>query len=227
MAKRWLSVPEIAEELGVNRQRVYRYISKCRIDYDKKLKNVNYYGEPTIKRVREHFVAIARVSDTGSKNTSDTEKTEKAALIPDIKLKKSDTKSRVSVQENDTAIQDSDTEEDSKSLTYKGIKGDSVAVQAVLEDYRQQFEALKQQLAQKDKQLETKDKQMSEKDEQLSKVYKLLDQQQQLELGTQKRLKALETGNDLSKDKAEDVEKARNEPKTPETAKKRHWWQRR
>lgn len=217
-------MPEIAEELGVNRQRVYRYISKCRIDYDKKLKNVNYYGEPTIKRIREHFVAIARVSDTGAKSASDTGKT---AQTPDIEPKNSDTKSRVSVQENDTAIQDSDTGEDSKSLTYKGVKGDSVAVQAVLEDYRQQFEVLKQQLAQKDKQLETKDKQMSEKDEQLSKVYKLLDQQQQLELGTQKRLKALETGNDLSTDKPEEVEKVRNEPKTPETAKKRHWWQRR
>ncbi|MCG0836055.1 RepB [Lactiplantibacillus plantarum] len=220
-------MPEIAEELGVNRQRVYRYISKCRIDYDKKLKNVNYYGEPTIKRIREHFVAIARVSDTGAKSASDTGKTEKAAQTPDIEPKKSDTKNRVSVQENDTAIQDSDTEEDSKSLTYKGIKGDSVAVQAILEDYRQQFKVLKQQLAQKDKQLETKDKQMSEKDEQLSKVYKLLDQQQQLELGTQKRLKTLETGSDLSTDKPEEVEKVRNEPKTPETAKKRHWWQRR
>lgn len=220
-------MPEIAEELGINRQRVYRYISKYRIDYDKKLKNVNYYGEPIVKQIQEHFTVVDRVSDTGSKNTSDTEKTEKAALIPDIKLKKSDTKSRVSVQENDTTIQDSDTEEDSKSLTYKGIKGDSVAVQAVLEDYRQQFEVLKQQLAQKDKQLETKDKQMSEKDEQLSKVYKLLDQQQQLELGTQKRLKLLETGNDLSTDKTEEVEKVRDEPKTPETAKKRHWWQRR
>jgi chromosome segregation ATPase len=217
-------VPEIAEELGVNRQRVYRYISKCRIDYDKKLKNVNYYGEPTIKRVREHFIAISRVSDTEEKSPSNTEK---AAQTPDTELKKSDTKSRVSLQENNTAIQDSDTGEDRKSLTYKGVKGDSVAVQAVLEDYRQQFEVLKQQLAQKDKQLETKDKQMSEKDEQLSKVYKLLDQQQQLELGTQKRLKSLETGNDLSEDKVEEVEKVRNEPKTPETAKKRHWWQRR
>ncbi|MDL2063468.1 MULTISPECIES: DUF536 domain-containing protein [Lactiplantibacillus] len=45
---------------------------------------------------------------------------------------------------------------------------------------------------------------MSDKDEQLSKVYKLLDQQQQLELGTQKRLKALETGSDLSADKPEE-----------------------
>lgn len=227
MAKRWLSAPEIAEELGINRQRVYRYISKNRIDYDKRLKNVNYYGEPTIKRIREHFIAITRVSDTGATNTSDTEKTGKTAKKPDIESKKSDTKSRVSVQENDTAIQDSDTEEDSKSLLYKGLEGDSVAVQAVLEDYRQQFEVLKQQLAQKDKQLEMKDKQMSEKDEQLSKVYKLLDQQQQLELGTQKRLKLLETGNDLSTDKTEEVEKVRSKPKTPETEKKRHWWQRR
>lgn len=227
MAKRWLSVPEIAEELGVNRQRVYRYISKCRIDYDKKLKNVNYYGEPTIRRIREHFVAIARVSDAGAKSASDTKKTEKAVKKPDIEPKESDTKSRVSVQENDTSIQDSDTGEDSKGLTYKGVEGDSVAVQAVLEDYRQQFEVLKQQLAQKDKQLETKDKQISEKDEQLSKVYKLLDQQQQLELGTQKRLKLLENPADLSTDKAEEVEKVKDEPKTPETAKKRHWWQRR
>lgn len=37
----------------------------------------------------------------------------------------------------------------------------------------------------------------------------------------------LETGNDLNTDKAEEIEKVRNEPKTPETAKKRHWWQRR
>lgn len=48
---------------------------------------------------------------------------------------------------------------------------------------------------------------MSEKDEQLSKVYKLLDQQQQLELGTQKRLKLLENGADLSTDKAEEVKR--------------------
>lgn len=227
MAKRWLSAPEIAEELGINRQRVYRYISKNRIDYDKRLKNVNYYGEPTIKRIREHFIAITRVSDTGATNASDTGKTGKTAKKPDIEPKNSDTKSRVSIQKNNTTIQDSDTEENGKSLTYKGFKGDNTAVQAVLEDYRQQFEVLKQQLAQKDKQLETKDKQMSEKDEQLSKVYKLLDQQQQLELGTQKRLKLLENGADLSTDRAEEVEKVRNEPKTPETAKKRHWWQRR
>lgn len=100
--------------------------------------------------------------------------------------------------------------------------GDSIAIQSILEDYREQFKLMKQQLEKKDEQLEIKD-------EQLSRVYKLLDQQQQLELGTQKRLKALETGDDLSisTDKPEEVEKVRNEPKTPETAKKRHWWQRR
>ena len=220
MAKKWLSVPEIAEELGINRQRVYRYISKYHIGYDKKLKHVNYYGEPVIKQVKEHFIVVDRISNIGSQITSDTGSKAKSVLRPDIEPQISDTKKRVLIQENDTAVQDSEIEERTKTLDYKGTKGDSVAVQSVLKDYRKQFEVLRQQLAQKDKQL-------GEKDEQLNKVYRLLDQQQQLELGTQKRLKLLETGNDLSEDKAEEVEKVRNEPKTPETAKKRHWWQRR
>ncbi|MFT8632023.1 MAG: hypothetical protein ABF741_03930 [Liquorilactobacillus ghanensis] len=41
-------------------------------------------------------------------------------------------------------------------------------------DYRKQFKLMEEQLKKKDEQLETKD-------EQLSKVYKLLDQQQQLD----------------------------------------------
>ncbi|MDV7758831.1 helix-turn-helix domain-containing protein [Liquorilactobacillus mali] len=208
MAKKWLSVPEIAEELGINRQRVYRYISKYRIDYDKKLKNVNYYGEPIVKQIQEHFTVVDRVSDIGQKSPSDTRKKENSAQSTNIKPKESDTATRVSVQENDTAIQDNDTEEKGKTLADKGNKEDRVTVKTVIEDYRQQFEVLKQQLAQKDKQLETKDKQIGEKDEQLNKVYRLLDQQQQLELGTQKRLKTLESGNDLSEDKARVKERA-------------------
>jgi uncharacterized protein len=84
-------------------------------------------------------------------------------------------------------------------------------------DYRKQFKLMEEQLKKKDEQLETKD-------EQLSKVYKLLDQQQQLELRTQKRLKLLENRADLSMDKAEDVENRenRNEPKTAKKASKHH-----
>ncbi|BBE27156.1 MULTISPECIES: DUF536 domain-containing protein [Latilactobacillus] len=87
---------------------------------------------------------------------------------------------------------------------------------------------MKEQLKKKDEQLATKDEQLATKDEQLSKVYKLLDQQQQLELGTQKRLKTVGTGNDLSKNKAENVEEElRKEHKTAEKPQKRHWRQRR
>lgn len=35
---------------------MYRYIGKYRIDYDKKLKNMNYYGEPIVKQIRKHFI---------------------------------------------------------------------------------------------------------------------------------------------------------------------------
>lgn len=38
LAKRWLSVTEIAEELGIDKLRVHRYINKNSIDYDKRLK---------------------------------------------------------------------------------------------------------------------------------------------------------------------------------------------
>lgn len=202
MAKRWLSVPEIAEELGINKLRVYRYINKYSIDYDKRLKNVNYYGEPIVKRIKEHFLVADRIGDTSDTKSTDMPKTEKSNAKPATELKNGDTKERVSEL-------DSDKEEIKESLENKGKVGDNIAIQAILEDYREQFKLMKEQLA--------------TKDEQLSKVYKLLDQQQQLELGTQKRLKLLETGNDLSEDKAEEVEKVRNEPKTP---KKRHWWQR-
>ncbi|MFT8493218.1 DUF536 domain-containing protein [Liquorilactobacillus satsumensis] len=215
MAKRWLSVPEIAEELGINKLRVYRYISKYNIDYDKRLKNVNYYGEPIIKRIKEHFFVADHIGDTSDTKPTDIQKTEKRTTKPDTEPKTGDTKKRVSGL-------DSDIEKDKESLDSKGKGGDSIDCIAILEDYREQFKLMKQQLEKKDEQLEIKD-------EQLSRVYKLLDQQQQLELGTQKRLKALETGDDLSisTDKPEEVEKVRNEPKTPETAKKRHWWQRR
>ncbi|WP_251899224.1 helix-turn-helix domain containing protein [Lactiplantibacillus paraplantarum] len=220
MAKKWLSVPEIAEELGINRQRVYRYISKYHIGYDKKLKHVNYYGEPVIKQVKEHFIVVDRISNIRTKITSDTGNKAKSVLKPDIEPQISDTKKRVLVQENDTAIQDSEIEEITKTLDYKGVKGDSIAVQSVLKDYRKQFEVLRQQLAQKDKQL-------GEKDEQLNKVYRLLDQQQQLELGAQKQLKLLGNKADLSTDNVGEVERTRKEPKTAEKLKKRHWWQRR
>lgn len=199
-------MPEIAEELGINKLRVYRYINKYSIDYDKRLKNVNYYGEPIVKQIKEHFLVADRIGDTSDTKSTDMPKTEKSNAKPVTELKNSDTKERVSEP-------DSDKEEAKESLENKGKGGESIAIQSILEDYREQFKLMKDQLA--------------TKDEQLSKVYKLLDQQQQLELGTQKRLKALETGNDLNTDKAEEVEKVRNEPKTPETAKKRHWWQRR
>ncbi|MFT8632022.1 MAG: hypothetical protein ABF741_03925 [Liquorilactobacillus ghanensis] len=55
MVRGWLSVPEIAKELGINKLRIYRYINKNSIDYDKRLKNVNYYGEPIVKQIKEQF----------------------------------------------------------------------------------------------------------------------------------------------------------------------------
>jgi predicted DNA-binding protein YlxM (UPF0122 family) len=219
LAKKWLSVPEIAEELGINRQRVYRYISKYHIGYDKKLKNVNYYGEPVIKQIKEHFIVVDRISNIRSKITSDTENKAESVLKSDAEPQTSDTKKRALVQDNNTVVQDSEIEEKAQALDCKGVKGDSVAVQSVLEDYRKQFEVLRQQLVQKDKQL-------GEKDEQLNKVYRLLDQQQQLELGAKKQLKLLENKADLNTDKAEEVEGVRKEPKTTEKPKKRHWWQR-
>ncbi|EJF00687.1 DUF536 domain-containing protein [Liquorilactobacillus mali] len=214
MAKKWLSVPEIAEELGINKLRVYRYINKYSIDYDKRLKNVNYYGEPIVKRIKEHFLVAYRIGDTRDTKSTDMPKTEKSNAKPATELKNCDTKERVSEP-------DSNKEEIKESLENKGKGGENIAIQPILEDYREQFKLMKEQLKKKDEQLATKD-------EQLSKVYKLLDQQQQLELGTQKRLKTLESGNDLSEDKAEDVEEElRKEPKTAERPKKRHWWQRR
>ncbi|WP_281828546.1 DUF536 domain-containing protein [Lactobacillus amylolyticus] len=211
MAKKWLSVPEIAEELGINKLRVYRYINKYSIDYDKRLKNVNYYGEPTVKQIKEHFLVADHIGDTSDTKSTDMPKTIKTNSKPSTEPKNSDNKEQVSESNNDK-------EEIQKSLENKGIDGESIAIQSILEDYREQFKLMKQQLKKKDEQLETKD-------EQLSKVYKLLDQQQQLELGTQKRLKALETGNDLSKDKIEKAEELKKEPKAAEKPKKRHWWQ--
>lgn len=139
---------------------MYRYISKYHIGYDKKLKHVNYYGEPVIKQVKEHFIVVDRISNIRTKITSDTGNKAKSVLKPDIEPQISDTKKRVLVQENDTAIQDSEIEEITKTLDYKGVKGDSIAVQSVLKDYRKQFEVLRQQLAQKDKQLGEKDEQL-------------------------------------------------------------------
>ncbi|MDO7806537.1 DUF536 domain-containing protein [Lactiplantibacillus pentosus] len=205
MAKKWLSVPEIAEELGINKLRVYRYINKYSIDYDKRLKNVNYYGEPIVKRIKEHFLVVDRIIDTSDTKSADTPKTEKSNVKATTEQKKGDAKDRVSEP-------DSDKEKIKEILENKGKGGDSIAIQSILENYREHFKLMKEQLA--------------TKDEQLSKVYKLLDQQQQLELGAQKQLKSLENGADLSAEKVEEVETARNDSKTPETAKKRHWWQR-
>lgn len=69
------TVPELAEELDINKLRIYRYIKKNNIKPVRTDKNVQYFNEETSNAILSHFqdVSGSRVSqDTESDTKSDT-----------------------------------------------------------------------------------------------------------------------------------------------------------
>ncbi|WP_054483654.1 hypothetical protein [Apilactobacillus kunkeei] len=68
------TVPELAEELDINKLRIYRYIKKQNIKPVRTDKNVQYFDEKASDTILNHFKGISgsHGSNTESDTTSDT-----------------------------------------------------------------------------------------------------------------------------------------------------------
>ena len=69
------TVPELAEELDINKLRIYRYIKKQNIKPARTDKNVQYFDETASDAILSHFKGVSGShgsNDTESDTTSDT-----------------------------------------------------------------------------------------------------------------------------------------------------------
>lgn len=70
------TVPELAEELDINKLRIYRYIKKQNIKPVRTDKNVQYFDETASDAILNHFKGVSGIhgsnNDTESDTTSDT-----------------------------------------------------------------------------------------------------------------------------------------------------------
>ncbi|MBP3469449.1 MAG: hypothetical protein J6K26_08025 [Lachnospiraceae bacterium] len=66
------TMKQLADELGVNKQRVYRYIKKNCINEAHQDKGVKYYDEAAQTIIKQGFLNIEPLQESTSKSTSDT-----------------------------------------------------------------------------------------------------------------------------------------------------------
>lgn len=136
------TIKQIADELGVSKQKVYRFIVKNHITASGEVKQSQLYDEAAEMLIKQR-------------------------LLEDKPYQKSHHESHQN-HINDTVSE------------------------AVIELLRKELEKKNEQLQEKDRQVREKDRQISEMQAQLSMNQKLIDQEQQLRMITERKLQLIE-----------------------------------
>lgn len=140
------TVKQIADELGVSKQKVYRFIVRNHITASSEVKQSKLYDEAAEMQIKQGFLG-------------------------------------------DELYQKSHHE------AHQNHINDTLS-EAVIELLRKELEQKNEQLKEKDRQIKEKDRQISEMQAQLSVNQKLIDQEQQLRMITERKIQLIEQQQD-------------------------------
>lgn len=143
------TIKQIADELGVSKQKVYRYIVKNHITASSEVKQSKLYDDVAEKMIKQ-------------------------------------------------GILDDEPHQKSHHESHQNRMSDAV------------LELLRNELEQKNEQLREKDRQIMEKDQQIEQLHKVIDQEQQLRMVTERKFQLIEQQKDQEE---------------PDTSEEKKWWQ--
>lgn len=153
------TIKQIADELGVSKQKVYRFIVKNHITASSEVKQSKLYDEAAEKLIKQRFLEVEPHHEPHHEAHQDR-------II------------------------------------------DAVG-EAVIELLQKELEQKNEQLQEKDRQIREKDRQISEMQAQLSVNQKLIDQEQQLRMVTERKIQLIE----------------QQQAKEPDNEEDKKWWQ--
>ena len=154
------TVKQIADELGISKQKVYRFIVRNHITASSEVKQSKLYDEAAEKLIKQGF-------------------------LEDQPYQKSHHEAH---KNHNEPVRD-------------------VVSEAVIELLQKELEHKNEQLREKDRQIREKDKQISEMQAQLSVNQKLIDQEQQLRMVTERKFHLIEQQQDQEKQDTEEDKK--------------------
>lgn len=155
------TIKQIADELGVSKQKVYRFIVRNHITASSEVKQSKLYDEATEMLIKQ-------------------------GILEDEPYQKSH-------------------HEAHKNHINEPVR--DVVSEAVIELLQKELEHKNEQLREKDRQIREKDKQISEMQAQLSVNQKLIDQEQQLRMVTERKFHLIEQQQDQEKQDTEEDKK--------------------
>lgn len=165
------TIKQIADELGVSKQKVYRFIVKNHITASSEVKQSKLYDEAAEMQIKQ-------------------------------------------------GILEDEPHQKSHHEVHQNHINDTVS-EAVIELLRKELEQKNEQLQEKDRQIREKDKQIAELQTQLSMNQKLIDQEQQLRMITERKFQLVEQ---QQKD-SNGVLQEENQQNFSEEEQEKRWWQ--